>query len=156
MTTRHRFLPLQWLYPGYHQPIQAVAILLVDLLRPASSTVHAQRTRTLIDVLFKAPKVPNQTQGDFWHRAVAQAPFSSAWAKLESLRQAVWTKLGFDKPSSSSSTARPASYARDEASYPSHHLNVAVRSTTDSFWPSHHYLSPPIPINDLHINNSVE
>lgn len=100
LNTTHSFRPLRWLYPGYHQPIQAVAILLVDLYRNPRNQ-HALESQTLIERLFSILQQEDslidmhlkQVHG----RSHARRPFAMAWRKLEELRRTVWSKLGLNE-----------------------------------------------------------
>ena len=98
MSTTDRFRPFQWLYPGYHQPIEAVAVLLVDLLRTKNSE-HTSKTKVLIENLFTNLQDEHSfiKYGQKLNENLAKRPFASAWAEVDVLRRKIWSGMGWEK-----------------------------------------------------------
>jgi hypothetical protein len=101
MCTTISYLPFQWLYPGAYQPLQPVAVLLVDLLKEPHST-EAHESQVLLEKIFSllgpGGRITNTdsnpvTWSDQRH---ASKGAKQSWARLEKLRSKVWQKLGLD------------------------------------------------------------
>jgi hypothetical protein len=101
MCTTKSYLPFQWLYPGAYQPLQPVAVLLIDLLNNPQSS-EASKSRALLEKTFSllGPKgrITNGTLNvtSWSDQGHASAGAKQAWMRLEKLRSKVWQKLGLD------------------------------------------------------------
>ncbi|KAH8797355.1 fungal-specific transcription factor domain-containing protein [Xylogone sp. PMI_703] len=96
MCTTPEFRPFYWLYPGTYQPLQAMAILLSDLLRNPQSE-EAQHSRTLVERLFSMVG----SDGVGWYKDLdSRRNLSTAgkevWKMLRRLRRQAWKKAGLD------------------------------------------------------------
>jgi hypothetical protein len=101
MCTTESYLPYHWLYPGAYQPLQPVAVLLIDLLRNPQSKESA-KSRALVERTFSLlgpnGRVTNTSLSmSCWpdQRHVSTGA-KQAWMRLEKLRLKVWQKLGLD------------------------------------------------------------
>ena len=101
MTTTESYLPFQWLYPGAYQPLQPVAVLLIDLLNNPQSG-EALKSRVLLEKTFSLlgpeGRITNGTlSASCWpDQRYASVGAKQAWMRLEKLRSKVWQKLGLD------------------------------------------------------------
>lgn len=99
LCTTHGYRPIQWMYPGYHQPIKSVAVLLVDLYREPHSE-FAYASRSLVDKLFftcrlAGESVPHSSRKPLGDSTIHR-PFATAWSSLANLRKRVWESIGLD------------------------------------------------------------
>ena len=101
MSTTESYLPYQWLYPGAYQPLQPVAVLLIDLLNNPTSE-ESTKSQALLQQTFSMlgpeGRITNGVLSmNCWsdHR-YASAGSKQAWMRLEKLRSKVWQKLGLD------------------------------------------------------------
>lgn len=101
MSTTGSYLPYQWLYPGAYQPLQPVAVLLIDLLNNPQSE-ESSKSRALLEKAFSmlGPR-GRMTNGSLRVNCWSDLRYSSggsrqAWTRLEKLRTKVWQKLGLD------------------------------------------------------------
>lgn len=101
MSTTESYLPYQWLYPGAYQPLQPVAVLLIDLLNNPQSE-ESSKSRSLLEKTFSMlgpeGRLTNGALGvTCWpDRRYASSGARQAWMRLEKLRSKVWQKLGLD------------------------------------------------------------
>ncbi|KZF22418.1 hypothetical protein L228DRAFT_201510, partial [Xylona heveae TC161] len=101
MSSTESYLPFQWLYPGAYQPLQPVAVLLIDLFHNPHST-EAQKSRRLLERTFSLLGPEGRITNGTSHVACwpeqrhASAGAKQAWMRLERLRSRVWQKLGLD------------------------------------------------------------
>jgi hypothetical protein len=101
MCTTKSYLPFQWLYPGAYQPLQPVAVLLIDLLNNPQSS-EASKSRALLEKTFSLlgpeGRITNGTLNvtSWSDQRHASAGAKQAWMRLEKLRSKVWQKLGLD------------------------------------------------------------
>ena len=101
MCSSESYLPYQWLYPGAYQPLQPVAVLLIDLLKNPKS-VEAAMSRSLLEKTFSLlgpeGRITNGALSvNCWpDQRYASAGARQAWMRLEKLRSKVWQKLGLD------------------------------------------------------------
>ena len=101
MSTTESYLPYQWLYPGAYQPLQPVAVLLIDLLNNPTSE-ESMKSRALLEETFSMLGPEGRfTNGalsvNCWpDQRYASAGAKQAWMRLEKLRSKVWQKLGLD------------------------------------------------------------
>lgn len=101
MSTTESYLPYQWLYPGAYQPLQPVAVLLIDLLSNPQSD-ESPKSRALLEKAFSmlGPGGHRMTNGSLpanWsEQRHASRGAKQAWMRLEKLRSKVWQKLGLD------------------------------------------------------------
>jgi len=101
MCTTISYLPFQWLYPGAYQPLQPVAVLLVDLLKEPHST-EAHESRILLEKIFSllgpGGRITNTNSNlvAWSDQRYASKGAKQSWARLEKLRSKVWQKLGLD------------------------------------------------------------
>lgn len=101
MCTTDSYLPFQWLYPGAYQPLQCVAVLLIDLLK-APVSPEAAKSQSLLENIFSLlgpeGRISSGTLNvTSWpNQRYASAGAKQAWMRLEKLRSKVWQKLGLD------------------------------------------------------------
>jgi hypothetical protein len=101
ISTTESYAPYQWLYPGAYQPLQPVAVLLIDLLNNPKSEESA-RSRALLEKAFSmlgpGGRMTNGSLGvNCWpDQRYASGGSKQAWMRLEKLRSKVWQKLGLD------------------------------------------------------------
>lgn len=101
MSTTKSYLPYQWLYPGAYQPLQPVAVLLIDLLNNPQSE-ESSKSRALLEKTFSMlgpeGRITNGALGvNCWpDQRYASSGSKQAWMRLEKLRSKVWQKLGLD------------------------------------------------------------
>ena len=101
MCTTESYLPFQWLYPGAYQPLQCVAVLLIDLLK-APLSPEASKSQALLENIFSLlgpeGRITNGTLNvaSWPNQRYASAGARQAWMRLEKLRSKVWQKLGLD------------------------------------------------------------
>ncbi|RFU27671.1 hypothetical protein B7463_g8653, partial [Scytalidium lignicola] len=96
MCTTPEFRPFYWLYPGTYQPLQAMAILLADVLKSPHSA-EAQHSRTLVERLFSMVG----SDGVGWYkesnpRRSLSTAGKEVWKMLRRLRRQAWKKAGID------------------------------------------------------------
>ena len=111
VVTNPLYQPFHWAWPGCHQPLHSIMILLVDLYqRPTSDT--ATHSRILIDKAFELTTpdggISTQEDGVLVTRQLMQGG-QAAWRTLRVLREKAWRKAGFDPEIiwSSGSAKRP-------------------------------------------------
>ena len=94
MSTSQSYKPYQWLYPGNYQPLQAVSVLLVDMLHhpAAPETVESRR---LIDSIFSLIGPDGRVTASGSDGSSHISP-RDVWQRLENLRRKVWAKMGLD------------------------------------------------------------
>jgi hypothetical protein len=100
MSTTESYLPYQWLCPGAYQPLQPVAVLLIDLLNNPQSE-ESPRSRALLEKAFSmlgpGGRMMNGPSPTNWpDQRYASTCSKQAWMRLEKLRSKVWQKLGLD------------------------------------------------------------
>ncbi|KFY48492.1 hypothetical protein V495_01306 [Pseudogymnoascus sp. VKM F-4514 (FW-929)] len=101
MCTTETYLPFQWLYPGAYQPLQCVAVLLIDLLK-APQSLEASKSQALLEHTFSLVgpegRITNGTLNvaSWPNQRYPSAGAKQAWMRLEKLRSKVWQKLGLD------------------------------------------------------------
>ncbi|KFZ07010.1 hypothetical protein V501_06860 [Pseudogymnoascus sp. VKM F-4519 (FW-2642)] len=101
MCTTDSYLPFQWLYPGAYQPLQCVAVMLIDLLK-APVSPEAAKSQSLLENIFSLlgpeGRISSGTLNvSSWpNQRYASAGAKQAWMRLEKLRSKVWQKLGLD------------------------------------------------------------
>jgi hypothetical protein len=101
MCTTISYLPFQWLYPGAYQPLQPVAVLLVDLLKEPQS-LESQESRVLLEKIFSllGPggriNNSNSSMAKWPDQRYASKGAKQAWERLEKMRSKAWQKLGLD------------------------------------------------------------
>jgi hypothetical protein len=103
MCTNKSYHVYHWLYPGAYQPLQPVAVLLVDLSDHPTSR-EAAESRALIDRTFSLlgpnGRITNRSGVEEAAWQTCQMPSSTGarqvWVVLEKLRSKVWQELGID------------------------------------------------------------
>ena len=98
MCTEPSYAPFQWLYPGNYQPLQAITLLLVDLIeRPTS--IEAPTSRHLVDRVFSLldheQGVVVERNGHRQRRRLSGSGRES-WVMLLRLRRRAWTGMRLD------------------------------------------------------------
>ncbi|MCJ1419820.1 hypothetical protein MMC32_006176 [Xylographa parallela] len=98
LATNPVFQPFQWAWPGGHQPMHAVMIMLVDLYERPNSD-EAEVSRSYIDRTFKqaAPEggITAEEGGIPVQRPLREGG-QEAWTMLRRLRERAWQKAGLD------------------------------------------------------------
>jgi Fungal specific transcription factor domain len=99
MCSTKSYSPFQWLYPGAYQPLQASAVLLIDLMNEPTSE-QAFESRILLERVFsllgpdgRVSVEASESFAALHHRSKGA---NTAWARLEKLRRKVWRRLGLD------------------------------------------------------------
>ncbi|MCJ1390341.1 hypothetical protein MMC18_003200 [Xylographa bjoerkii] len=98
LATNPVFQPFQWAWPGGHQPMHAVMIMLVDLYERPNSD-EAELSRSYIDRTFKqaAPEGGISTEeGGIPVQRPLREGGQEAWTMLRRLRERAWQKAGLD------------------------------------------------------------
>lgn len=86
----------RWMYPGIYQPLQAVSLLLADLLRYPHSD-EASLSRGLVDAVFDQYQVDEGLVGHSYPPERRLSPLGrDAWAMLAEARKKVLEQLGED------------------------------------------------------------
>ena len=89
-----------WSWPGNHQPLHAVTILLMDLMKTPDAT-YASQSRLMIDLIFAlmGPTgglvAGSGTEAEIVDRPLSEAG-QEAWIYLRRLKVNVWVKCGWD------------------------------------------------------------
>lgn len=88
--------PYHWMYPGTYQPLQAVSLLLADLLQQPHSD-DAELSRGLIDAIFELYQVDEGivSQNDPPRRQLSPSG-RDAWTMLARTRQRALQQIGID------------------------------------------------------------
>ena len=98
LATNPIFQPFQWAWPGGHQPMHAVMIMLVDLYERPNSD-EAELSRSYIDRTFKqaSPEggITSEEGGIPVQRPLREGG-QEAWIMLRRLREKAWQKAGLD------------------------------------------------------------
>ncbi|MCJ1379775.1 hypothetical protein MMC17_002878 [Xylographa soralifera] len=98
LATNPVFQPFQWAWPGGHQPMHAVMIMLVDLYERPNSD-EAELSRSYIDRTFKqaSPEggITTEEGGIPVQRPLREGG-QEAWTMLRRLREKAWQKAGLD------------------------------------------------------------
>ncbi|MCJ1284823.1 hypothetical protein MMC26_004160 [Xylographa opegraphella] len=98
LATNPVFQPFQWAWPGGHQPMHAVMIMLVDLYERPNSD-EAELSRSYIDRTFRqaAPEggITTEEGGIPVQRPLREGG-QEAWTMLRRLRERAWQKAGLD------------------------------------------------------------
>jgi hypothetical protein len=98
MCTEPSYAPFQWIYPGNYQPLQAVALLLTDILDKPTSN-EASASHYLIDRVFsllgEEDGVVAEQNGHLQQRKLSISG-KKAWAMLWHLRRRALQSMGAD------------------------------------------------------------
>jgi hypothetical protein len=98
LATDPAYQPFQWSWPGSHQPMHAVMIMLVDLYERPHST-EAPRSRAFIDKTFELSGpdggIVSGEDGVTVQRPLREGG-REAWDMLRRLRDKAWQKAGLD------------------------------------------------------------
>lgn len=94
LASNPEFRPFHWRWPGNHQPLHALAILLVDLIETPGKP-SAEQSRRAIDVIFALCYSDGGVAGSGMERPL-NAAGRAAWAYLRRLRIRAWQRAGLD------------------------------------------------------------
>ena len=98
LCTEPLYAPFQWMYPGNYQPLQALSVLLADVLEKPTS-IEAPTSRCLIDNIFSLlgqdGGVVAERDGELQQRPLSVSG-KDAWTMLWQLRHRAWERMKAD------------------------------------------------------------
>ncbi|MCJ1402365.1 hypothetical protein MMC11_005585 [Xylographa trunciseda] len=151
LATNPVFQPFQWAWPGGHQPMHAVMIMLVDLYQRPNSD-EAELSRSYIDRTFKqaAPEGGISTEeGGIPVQRPLREGGQEAWTMLRRLREKAWQKAGLDpdilwyERTSDDSQVESPDPAREGVGLYARTSNSSIRPNASSSSASSHSASGP-------------